>query len=59
VCCSVVQCVAVCCRLEKEIPRVHPGVQCVAVCYSALQCVAVCSSVLLPRDGRVYIGSWF
>jgi len=31
---SVLQCVAVCCRV----------LQCVAVCFSVLQCVAVCCS---------------
>jgi len=53
VCCSVLQCVAVCCsvlQLEyglegSNVFDVSGGV-CVAVCYSVLQCVAVCCSVL-------------
>jgi len=41
VCCSVLQCVAVCC---------------IAVCCSVLQCVAVCCSVLQYRKGT-HLGS--
>jgi len=37
---SVLQCVAVCCRVWL----------CVAVCCSVLQCVAVCRSMLSPTD---------
>ena len=40
VCCSVLQCVAVCCSVLQ-------CAACVAVCCSVLQCVAVCCSVLL------------
>jgi len=43
VCCSVLQCVAVCCRCS-----LFTVVQCVAVCCGELQCVAVfvvCCSV--------------
>ena len=39
VCCSVLPCVAVCCSV----------LQCVAVCCCVLQCVAVCCSVLQGR----------
>jgi len=39
VCCSVLQCVAVCCSVCSVL-------QCVAVCCSVLQCAAVCCSVL-------------
>ena len=55
-CCSVLQCVAgccrvlqggnvVCCRQSTHVQYVGAS-QCVAVCCSALQCVAVCCSVL-------------
>ena len=40
VCCSVLQCVAVCCRCCSEL-------QCAAVCCRVLQGVARCCSVLL------------
>ena len=57
VCCSVLQCVAVCCRtialpFEIFISHVQRVAVCcsvlqrVAVCCSALQCVAVCCRVL-------------
>jgi len=53
VCCSVLQCVAVCCRFwygcsnECSLVRdVCVLLQCVAVWCSVLQCVAVCCSVL-------------
>jgi len=39
VCCSVLQCVAVCCS-------VYSVLRCVAVCYSMWQCIAVCCRVL-------------
>jgi len=39
VCCSVLQCVAVCCSTCKNVP-LHQ-MQCVAVCCSVLQCLAV------------------
>ena len=42
-CCSVLQCVAVCCSTYTSFTRV---LQCVAVCCSVLQCSAVCCSVL-------------
>jgi len=54
VCCSVLQCVAVC-RSRRPTTCIYdaPGytylcreMQCVAVCCSVLQCVAVCCSVL-------------
>jgi len=54
--CSVLQCVAVCCRYmcklrtvvgQNAVHRSHLEVlQCVAVCCSLLQCVAMCCSVL-------------
>jgi len=40
VCCSVLQCVAVCCNLFALRPV---NAWCVAVCCSVLQCVAACS----------------
>jgi len=48
VCCSALQCVAVCCSGVKPIDLM-PMVQCVAVSCSVLQCVAVCCSVLQWR----------
>ena len=39
VCCSVLQCVAVCCSVFQRV--VSSVLQCVAVCCSVLQCVAV------------------
>ena len=51
-CCSVLQCVAVCCSeesSESEQSRIVSVccsvLQCVAVCCSVLQCVAVCCSM--------------
>jgi len=56
VCCSVLQCVAVCMEEFVDTPRSQVcaykcvGIvwirKCVAVCCSVLQCVAVCGSVL-------------
>ena len=54
VCCSVLQCVAVCCSyltIKAEVSHAfgfcHGYVlQCVAVCCSVLQCVVACCSVL-------------
>jgi len=45
VCCSVLQCVAVCCIVLFSVYIELQGVS-VTVCYSVLQCVAVCCSVL-------------
>ena len=46
-CCSVLQCVAVCCSvLLESVQGDLRRIQCVAVCCSVLQCVAVCCSVL-------------
>jgi len=49
-CCSVLQCLAVCCNVycvcEARMSHVCSVVQCVAVCFSVLQCVAVCCSEL-------------
>ena len=50
-CCSVLQCVAVCCSVlhksAMDITDVYLQLlRCVAVCCSVLQCVAVCCSVL-------------
>jgi len=39
--CSVLQCVAVCCRLRERKVRAEE-LQCVAMCCSVSQCVAVC-----------------
>jgi len=50
VCCSVLQCVAVCCRfatlMSHRFATLISLLQCVAVCCSVLQCVAVCCSAL-------------
>jgi len=49
VCCSVLQCVAVCqCAVNKPDAILSKGcvLQCVAVCCSVLKCVAVCCSEL-------------
>ena len=48
-CCSVLQCVAVCLALEKKIERRCSVLQRVAACCSVLQCVAVCCSVIRRR----------
>ena len=54
-CCSVLQCVAVCCchildqgvEYMADLKQICCSVlQCVAVCCSVMQCVAVCCSVL-------------
>jgi len=59
-CCSVLQCVTVCCNdvedslgaidIEVQIPPkaliVQRVLQCFAVCCSVLQCAAVCCSML-------------
>jgi len=55
VCCSLLQCVAMCCNIillhSRSIDTLIKGLntsvlQCVAVCCSVLQCVVVCCSVL-------------
>jgi len=54
VCCSVLQCVAVCCNVLLRNCRypvctcewVGSWMICVCVCCSVLQCVAVCGGVL-------------
>ena len=65
-CCSVLQCVAVCCNIVTYTRKDSSGniscsvLQCVATCCSVLQCVAVCCSVTYSREyssgniGRVY-----
>jgi len=50
VCCSVLQCVAVCCNICQsfciaELRYQVCVLQCVAVCCSVLQCVAVCCNI--------------
>jgi len=68
VCCSVQQCVAVCCSVLMittcDGMSGDDVLQCVAVCISVLQCVAVYSSVLQcvavqpcveSRDFRRYV----
>jgi len=46
-CCSVLQCVKVCCSVLLEVQcDGRRTVVCAAVCCSVLQCVAVCCSVL-------------
>jgi len=49
VCCSVLQCVAVCCRKELAVEK-YSGI--LKVCCTALQCVAVCCSALQERISR-------
>jgi len=44
VCCSVLQCVAVCYSVVQHVAVL--GMQCVAVCCSVLQCGAACCSVM-------------
>jgi len=47
VCCSVLQCVAVCCSVLLELMiEAAKAKECVAVCCSVLQCVGVCCSVM-------------
>jgi len=50
VCCSALQCVAVCCSVslfQRVAGNCYCSVlQCVAVCCSVLQCVAACCSLL-------------
>jgi len=52
VCCSVLQCVAVCCRVDDVVSSAvlgagsPGGMQCAVVCCSVLQCAVVCCSVL-------------
>jgi len=47
VCCSVLQCITVCCSKEGgDLTWRGRYVHNVALCGSALQCVAVCCSVL-------------
>ena len=61
-CCSALQCVAVCCSVSN-IVSVHSMISlslpdCVAVCHSVLQCVAVCCSVfiIIPQPlSNIYI----
>jgi len=48
VCCNVLQCVAVCCRVFQSAERSAVCcnmLQCVASCCNALQCVVVCCSL--------------
>jgi len=45
VCCSVLQCVAVCCN-AMQMTRVHDNLLGVVVFCSVVQCVAVCCSAL-------------
>ena len=68
VCCSVLQCVAVCCSADISYIRWQTRVavcrsvsQCVAVCCSVLQCVAVCWSVLqcVAWIYHIYIYSFY
>jgi len=41
---SVLQCVAVCCRVLQNVEVCGSVLQCVAMCCSVLQCAAVCCS---------------
>ena len=55
VCCSVLQCVAVCqCAVNKPDAILSKGcmLQCVAVCCSELRCVNVLFTKKLPSRGR-------
>jgi len=45
VCCSVLQCAAVCCSASSLLVQ-QSELKCVAVCCRVLQCVVVCCSVL-------------
>ena len=65
VCCSVLQCVEVCCsegvvlqcvvrEWDNRMVMMCSLCLCVAVCYSVLQCVAVCGSVLQFVAVRVW-----
>ena len=64
VCCSVLQCVAVCCKCIASVlqqislrNRCCSVLQCVAVCCSVLQFVAVCCSVLQVCCSRCRYGT--
>jgi len=60
VCCSVLQCVAVCCIVWLGSSRslyVRSRIECDAVCFSVLQCVAVCCIVLLGSSRSLYVRS--
>jgi len=46
VCCSVLQCIAVCCSLSFDLQRNEYAALPSSVCCSVFQCVAVCCSVL-------------
>jgi len=46
VCCSVLQCVAVCCAGDSDL-RVWCVLQCVAVCYRVLQYIVLQSVALM------------
>ena len=46
VCCRVLQCVAVCCRVLQSVAECCRVLQSVAACYSVSQCIAVCYIVL-------------
>jgi len=48
VCCSVLQCVALCYNVLSCVAICHVMLQFVAVCCSVLQCVEVCCSVSAP-----------
>ena len=59
-CCSVLQCVAMCCSILLRFAMyggnvIQSVLQCVAVCCSALQCVAVCCRVPPLSVGRVRV----
>ena len=43
---SVLQCVAVCCRVLQCVAVCCSVLRCVVECYSVLQCDAVCSNVV-------------
>jgi len=53
--CSVLQCVAVCCRVVRCVVG-DVGVGEDAVCCSVVQCVAVCGRVLQRVAGGVRVG---
>jgi len=49
-CCSVLQCVAVCCSQNRADGILPPWIE--LACCNVLQCVAVCCSVLHPEQSR-------
>jgi len=56
VCCSVLQCVAVCCSVRHAILLgICSVLQCVAACCSVLQCVSVCKDLTMARPRHLCV----